>query len=268
MVQGILASSKSVVWAMLVLGVITYIFAVGIASAIDDSKQYQPETCPDCFTSMPQIMNILFMSITGGIDWINVATPLSKLNPTLTVAFLFYVALSLFAVFNVITGVFVEQASKITAHDEDALVMDELESRQSWNKLFYKLFNTMDVDGSGNISFDGFQKMVQDERAQALFRKIGVDMDEVNVRHVFDMLDFSADGLVNFDEFKSGIFRLRGGAKSIDMAALLVRSEQTARLVAELVRKMDPSADISFAQRGIVSYDISSYGYRTTDSSD
>lgn len=63
--------------------------------------------------SLIAIMCGLFMCITGGMDWIAFAKPLTEVNLMLGVAFAFFVALSLFAVFNVITGVFVENANKL-----------------------------------------------------------------------------------------------------------------------------------------------------------
>merc|ERR1712070_1067652 len=109
MVAGILASLKVVLWAMVVLLLIVYLFGVVIAITIPDDTQLlavDQEGDRFLFGSLAAIMCALFMSITGGVDWIIIARPLNEESIFLGVAFAFFVALSMFAVFNVITGLF------------------------------------------------------------------------------------------------------------------------------------------------------------------
>merc|ERR1712232_113726 len=80
--------------------------------------------------------------------------------------------------------------------------------------------------------------MVADPHAQALFRKLGVDVDSENAGRVFRMLDLNSSQVLSFDEFKAGIYRMHGGAKSIDIATLLVRTDHLTRQLNKLTGRV------------------------------
>merc|ERR1712217_848525 len=62
----------------------------------------------------------LFECITGGLDWGEVAASLMKeISPVLGFVFCFYIAFCLFAILNIITGVFVQKAQAQAQEDKD-----------------------------------------------------------------------------------------------------------------------------------------------------
>lgn len=46
----------------------------------------------------------LFMSISGGVSWENVISPLKKISTAWVVVYLFYISFTYFAVLNVVTA--------------------------------------------------------------------------------------------------------------------------------------------------------------------
>lgn len=255
MVQGIMASMQSILWALVVLLLIMYTFTISIAVSMEAllgdvraEGDYLDAELAALFGSVTSIMCYLFMCITGGIDWHEVALPLTRLSPFYGVGFAFYIALSVFAVFNVITGVFVENSTKLVHNDEDDMIMDELESRQQWYTSIEKIFNKMDHNGNGSIEREDFLEMIKDKRAQALFTKLGFPVTPENAPGIFGMLDFDGDGGISYAEFEAGVYRLHGGAKSIDMAKLLVRVDQCAKGMEELMRGLLPEDQLAQIQ--------------------
>lgn len=115
------------------------------------------------------------------------------------------------------------------------MIMEELEARQHWYSSIEKIFNQIDHDGTGTIEREDFLEMIKDRRAQALFHKLGFPVTPENATGIFGLLDFDGDGGISYDEFEAGVYRLHGGAKSIDMARLLVRVDQCARGMEELM---------------------------------
>ena len=56
------------------------------------------------FGSLADSMLSLFMSISGGVSWENVVTPLKAVSVAWVFLFLFYVSFTYFAVLNVVTA--------------------------------------------------------------------------------------------------------------------------------------------------------------------
>ena len=56
------------------------------------------------FSSLPETMLSLYMSILGGVSWEEMVVPLGSMSPVWLLLFLFYISFAYLAVLNVITG--------------------------------------------------------------------------------------------------------------------------------------------------------------------
>merc|ERR1719183_684233 len=97
----------------------------------------------------------------------------------------------------------------------------------------------MDEGGEGAIGVTEFEAIVEDEQVQALFGKLGVDVSGETAKGFFQMIDFDDDGWISLEEFCSGIYRLHGTAKSIDMAQVIVSTMKIYTLLDMLNAKWD-----------------------------
>merc|ERR1712032_91349 len=123
-------------------------------------------------------------------------------------------------VLNIVTGVFVENANRITQSDEDHVIMEELDNRRKWLEDVKSLFMAANSDGTGQLSWQKFKHHVEDVRVQAYFRKLGVDVESRSAHGLFQLLDFDGDGKVDVDEFAMGIQEIHGTAAKMDIARL------------------------------------------------
>merc|ERR1719261_402071 len=98
-------------------------------------------------------INTLYMTISGGVDWGDVCKPLTDIHPVMGFLFAMYIAFGVLCVLNIVTGVFVENANKITSNDEDQMIMEELNQRKIWISEVKALFETADQDGSGVLDW-------------------------------------------------------------------------------------------------------------------
>merc|ERR1712151_48339 len=80
-----------------------------------------------------------------------------------------------------------------------------------------------DTDGGGEICRREFKALFADQRVRAWLAEMGLDVREAE--GLFSLLD-DGDGLISFDEFISGVLRLRGGAKTLDLATLLLENKK------------------------------------------
>jgi len=166
----------------------------------------------------------LFQAISGGADWGDVAGPLLELGWGYAVFFSIFMCFTLFAVLNIVTGVFVEGAIDRAAQDRDSMIQHEMEQHQSSVKELEKVFAEIDVDGSGILELAEFELLLKDQRVKAWFRTMGLQIE--TAMHMFRLLDMDNSNTVSASEFVMGCMRLQGGAKNIDVATLMYENKR------------------------------------------
>jgi len=227
MIGGILSSAKLLMWALCLLGMIMYTFAVCVLQVL--AEELAPGTALDetvkesvlrHYHSLWKTMYTLFLSICGGNNWGDVAEPLLKISPLLCIGFSIYIAFVVFCVLNIVTGIFVENANKLITNDEERMVMEESEKRRRWAREVLQVFADGDSDASGELDWDEFQRMLSDPRVQAYLHKLGVDWEMYSKQSLFMQLDFDGNGFINRTEFFLAMQNLHGPARSIDISHL------------------------------------------------
>merc|ERR1711977_295044 len=98
----------------------------------------------------------MIQAISGGNDWGGIAEPLQPLSAFYTVVFVIYVLFVTFGVLNVLTGVFLESAAEIM--DRDLLTQAEVSRKKIQAHNLQLLFNELDVDGSGTLTWEEFSE--------------------------------------------------------------------------------------------------------------
>lgn len=234
MVAGIMYSMQSLVWAMLLLIGIMFLFSVcllqfviqeHVAQSTDDQSiislnkdEYQEMM--KYFGTLLRTIYTLYCSIVGGVDWGEAANPLMQLSAPLGLLYSCYIAFAILCVLNIITGVFVENASKTSAEDGDMVMIEEMENRTVWLQEVKEIFDTFDGDKDGVLDKEEFTDHLQDHKMRAWFRKIGVHVESYSAQGMFSLLDYDGDGKVDLDEFAMALHQVHGPARSIDVAKI------------------------------------------------
>merc|ERR1712107_920894 len=76
------------------------------------------------FGTMEQALQSLFMSISGGVDWGEVMSPLEDVGWIYGKIFIFYIFFMIFGVLNVVIASFVDSASQISTRDRELVIRD------------------------------------------------------------------------------------------------------------------------------------------------
>lgn len=171
----------------------------------------------------------LYMVMSGGVSWKDVSEPLLDMHWIHGLALFFYVFFTLFVVTNIITSIFVDTALQSTAQDREEVIQRNLRNRDVLLAQMTNIFEEADEHGSGAVSFETFQRHMHDERVRAYLRSVELDVTEA--RSLFLLLDTDGSGSINITEFVFGCMRLKGPARSIDLAILMHDS----RLLHELL---------------------------------
>jgi len=225
MIFSILGCVKNLCWVMVVLGMTFYMFGVAFTSATIDYlstvAMWQDDAHGDLIASFGTIdksILSLFMSMTGGNDWSAYYVPLIVLPVYYRFFFLIFIAFALFAVVNIVTGVFVESALQANLKDRDIVVHEELENKKDYLQSMQDLFNEMDEEGNGTISLFEFEDKLKDERVIAYFNVMKLDVSDA--RTLFQLLDYDHSDEVGINEFLDGCYKLQGESRALDMKIL------------------------------------------------
>merc|ERR1711957_882902 len=156
-------------------------------------------------------------------------------------AFLVFIAFATLALLNVVTAVFVETAMQRSQNDRELLVQQEMEQKLEFVETVQRVFMELDGNASGTITLDEFEKQIQDETVLTFLSTLELDIDQV--RTLLTLLDVDRNGEVDIDEFIGGCLRLKGGAKSLDMAILQYQIEWILHNTAALSQKFGMIVD-------------------------
>jgi len=207
----IACSMKSFSWALVALVLIMYIYSIvfmqGIASYIRSGDQDQAalDVAIDHWGSVYKAMQTEYKSITGGNPWGTFILPLQKAGGFYYPLFLMYIALLSIAVLRLLTGIFVQDANKASAHDFKQTVKQNL-------KL---LFQQVDLDKSGFISKAEFNRCLRDPHTSQYLSQLQINPSDAS--KLFDLIDASGDDRVDLEEFVAGCEMFSGTAKAVDM---------------------------------------------------
>jgi len=141
--------------------------------------------------------------------------------------FIFYRCIMGFALMSVIGAVFVQQTMSVVQNDQDIMILKKQKEAEGYNRKLKMLFSALDKNTDNNLSRTEFDAVKEDADLKAWMSAL--DIEPTDLENLFSLLD-SGDGMVSVEEFLMGASRVRGHAKSIDMAQLLslmLRLERT-----------------------------------------
>jgi len=227
LVASILTSLSSLLWSLVFLMVITYLCSIvfiqgGILYVTEHSSRSDPVylALDRYFNTIPQAVYFLTASITGGVDWTEVAYPLFMLGNLYGIGFMAFVLISILGILNVVTGLFVERASNIPRIDRDFAILDQIRNMEADIHETMLLFNELDANNTGLVTLQEFQNSLADERVIAYFATLQIDVTDRN--RVGMLFDIDDDNNISLEEFVVGCVKLRGYAKKTDNASIMV----------------------------------------------
>jgi len=225
MIYSILGSIKSLMWSLIVLNITFFIFGISLTIGTIDylktSEMWRDTKYANLslyFGTLDRSILSLYMAMSGGRDWGEFYDVLLDLPGTYRLLFLAFISFAIFAVVNIVTGVFVENALQSNQTDRDIIVHEELEAKKEYLKSMQDIFEEMDDDNTGLISIDEFETKLDDERVIAYFNALKLDVSDA--RTLFTLLDYDQSGEIAIDEFLVGCHKLKGESRSLDIAIM------------------------------------------------
>lgn len=227
MVFSIMSSLNALFWCLVLVSLVICVFAlfflqISTDYLILDKDSIDPEEFKEFmrrFGSLDKTMQTLYLATTGGFDWEDALRLVGQAGQGGTWAFLFYIAFFNFAVFNVLTGMFVDHAMKWSQSDNQNQIAERRSQEQADAARLKRLCEAMDIAKTGRISWDDFEQYVSNESALIYLASLGLEIHDAKT--FFDMLTgVSDDKYVDIDTFVKGCMRMKGPATSIDMLSM------------------------------------------------
>lgn len=228
LIASIADTLKSLFWALMLLVVIVYVFAVLFTQAVNDYltddthpplPDMEHEAAQMYFGTLLDTMLYLFMAISDGISWHLMMNPLRWISPAWVLLFLFYIFFTYFAVLNVVTAVFCQSAMESAQNDHAAMVHSVLKNKQAHIHRIRQLFSKIGDEKTQTITFARFEEKINSPAVRAYFEVLGLDVWDA--WSFFKLLDLESGGDVKIEEFLMGCLRLRGQARAIDVGKLI-----------------------------------------------
>jgi len=213
LIAAIVSSLRSLFWVLVLITVQTFFAGIVFTQIATDHKiqvgrsvMAEEAELDMYFGSLDRSMVSLYQTLSDGIHWSEIAAPfVEHVSPILEAAFIVYSAFSVFAVMNIITGMFVGSALENAENEKKRLTLETIG----------KLWRSLDDDASGDISLDEFMANLQEQHMKALLCEL--DIVPQDARVLFDLLDEDNSGNITLEELVNGCSRLRGNAKALDL---------------------------------------------------
>lgn len=204
-------------WTFSLLFLLSYVtgalFTQGVADARADNHfgVAHDDKLEEHFGTVMASIFSMYKAILGGIDWGELTSPLQDAKIWWTQpVFMMYIAFAALVMLNLVTGVFVDGARKLSQRDVKVDLLKRLE----------KILHQACIPEDGYISRSDFMDQMDNPDMVALFDAIGVSMEQEG--HIlFNLLDTSNRGKVTPEAFVLGGLRLQGAAQAFDLAKLV-----------------------------------------------
>jgi hypothetical protein len=256
----LLQSLVSIFWAFVLLFVVMYCFGVCFTNAVSGyylagnkytgSSEHDRRLHEDLnhildklYGSLPRTMCTLLLAITNGADWMTLAEPLGEVHVVYVAMFAAYVVLVLVGALNVLTSLFVERARELSRSDRDLATQAELASQEAFIVEMRRIFEEVDEDKDGMITWEKFRDYLKNERAQAFFTTQALDTSDA--AGLFNLLDKEGKGKIKVEDFALGCMRLRGQAKSSEVATLMRESRKASRKLMTEIRGLKDQLELT-----------------------
>lgn len=242
----IVSTSGSLFWTIVILVILVYSFGVVTTQLVIEHCRdlavealQDPNAIPECpeslsryWTSVGTSMLTLFASISGGLDWESAIQPLRMVSPWAVGLVLLYVTITVFAVLNVVIGVFCNTAIENAGADKELASIKQVYTKSNQVSTLKKIFYEIDSSGSDEVSIEDLEEAMRGGELKNFLESMGISTDDVWTLCI--LLDTDRSGTIDLEEFVTGCMQLHGPAKSMQLAQMRFENRGSRRILKQL----------------------------------
>jgi hypothetical protein len=228
LMRGLMDSTRVLFWTIMVIMFLTYVFAImGMVMITKELSERQEAARSigdeERVKSLGEILRYV-----GGLDelmytliqlltldsWNFFVRPMIAEISWCWAYFYAYIAVAVFVLMNLVTAIIVENAVMTANKDEDQALKDKEKKQRGELRQLETLFEGMDIDGSGTLSWEEFKAAFDDEDLLKKWRLL--DFEPEDCRELWGLLDDGTGEIATFDFFE-GLSKMKGSAQSKDI---------------------------------------------------
>lgn len=123
-----------------------------------------------------------------------------------------------FAILNVVNAVFIQQTMRVAQADQELIIKQRIRAEAAYASKMRQFFEKLDTNHSGFLTWEDFNAALQQPELRSWMATL--DLESYDLVNLFHLID-DGDGRITVAEFLEGAIRLRGLAKSVDLAQVL-----------------------------------------------
>jgi len=239
LIQGLGHSVRTLFWTFVVIGIMTYVFAiVGLTTMVPSIKEAMESPADPTAQALAEQL----WPLVGGLDRFMYTLVQGLLGDSFHaitrnilyivswswIYFYAYIGIAVIVMMNLVTAIIVDNAltrSKIDEENEKK-VQENIRSKELQD--LRNMFGLMDTDGSGTLNWEEFKSSFKDSEMRQKWAVL--DFRPQECKELFDLLD-DGDGEIETVEFFEGLARMKGVAQSKD----IYRVQKAVNRIAEIV---------------------------------
>jgi len=250
LVFSIVSTMSSLLWTLVLLLLLFYSFGVIFTQLVSDycreltmSKTGDVNSVPECpsnlgtyWKSVDESMLTLFLAISGGMNWTEALEPLRTVQGIAPYLLILYIIVAVFAVLNVVTGVFCNTAIESAQSDKDIAIMKQMRKHDLQVQALRHIFKEIDHDKSNLVTLAELQEALSAKKLSSFLESMGISTQDVST--LFMIIDTDRSGWIDLDEFVSGCMQLHGPAKSLQLAQMSHENKVTRQVIRSLTKSV------------------------------
>jgi len=211
----------------------------------DQSSKDTITNLKENWNGMGRTVRSLVFCITGGKEWADMSQPFWIMGTGNGISFMLFMSLMVIGLLNILIGVFVGEADT---------------KRQGRDEESSRLFDILDTDSDGLLSFDEISEGFQNKHLAADLELIEHRVGTETVTDLFNILDVDGSKSITKLEFTQGLAKLYGHACA--SADLLLEEQKILRKLNQLQQHVNQLED------ALVTLDYHVGGHHTSKSSE
>jgi len=250
LVNAVFASFLAMFWSMMLLTMVMLMAAlylcISLSPAIAD-ESLDLETRTWIFnmygTTARSFSSVFELTFSGG--WPQYTRTVVDMEPAYFLFFGVYIIFVVFAMFRIITAVFLKETLVIASRDVELAVEEKIKKDRAYVDKLKSFFTAFDASEDGVLSEWEFRAVIEEDKVRAVLSLMGVDIRES--REWFEELSGGC-GYMTCDQFVQGISRMKGDARSQDVWFL---RKSTDKMMQDMVEVQASCAEVKQALVGL-----------------
>mmetsp|Transcript_61823 Transcript_61823/g.116896 ORF Transcript_61823/g.116896 Transcript_61823/m.116896 type:complete len:634 (-) Transcript_61823:106-2007(-) len=223
MVTALKGSLQMLAWATMLLFGLQTVFAFILNQLLnatvienDGFSMAQRQECFKYFGTYSRAILSMFELTLA--NWIPISRFLTEEISGFFVVFVLAYKLTLgFAVVGVVNACFIKETFKIVNTDRTMMVIEKTNEKAAFRKEMMRFMQHADTSHDGGLTLAEFVRVCQDEHVKAWLGAQGLDASDATC--LFELMD-DGSGELETQELVSGVAKLKGPARSLDLAML------------------------------------------------